>query len=203
MQTAINLGDYVKLGFEQDVEIRGKARIGDPLLSRKDGLVYRAARCTSATSTQPTYSRTWWTASSSSWRRLGPTRRGRNNAKMAAEVRARRHGVRPSARVDNRLDEMPMVAVACLICGARVLARKSSWNQTSVQWNADATARCAERAEAQKLTGPGGRCLFLSFGAQRVDPRSGATRRLGCCRRNSGPHKVIRSMRSVAISFPA
>ena len=70
-----------------------------------------------------------------------------------------------SARVDNRLDEMPMVAVACRTCGARVLARKSSWNQTSVQWNADATARCAERAEAQKLTGPGGRGLFLGCSA--------------------------------------
>jgi hypothetical protein len=66
-----------------------------------------------------------------------------------------------SARVDNRLDEMPMVAVACRTCGARVLARKSSWNQTSVQWNADATARCAERAEAQKLAAHGSRGVFL------------------------------------------
>jgi hypothetical protein len=66
-----------------------------------------------------------------------------------------------SARVDNRLDEMPMVPVACRNCGARVLARKSSWNQTSVQWNADATSRCAERAEAQKVTVPGSRGVFL------------------------------------------
>ena len=66
-----------------------------------------------------------------------------------------------SARVDNRLDEMPMVAVACRNCGARVLARKSSWNQTSVQWNADATDRCVERAEAQKVTVPGSRGVFL------------------------------------------
>jgi hypothetical protein len=64
-------------------------------------------------------------------------------------------------RDDNRLDEMPMVAVACRDCGARVLARKSSWNQTSVQWNADATARCAQRAEAQKISAPGSRGLFL------------------------------------------
>jgi hypothetical protein len=66
-----------------------------------------------------------------------------------------------SVRADNRLAEMPMVPVACLNCGARVLARKSSWNQTSVQWTADATARCAERAEAQKMSAQGGRAVFL------------------------------------------
>jgi hypothetical protein len=57
------------------------------------------------------------------------------------------------ARTDNRLDEMPMVPVACRNCGAQVLARKSSWNQTSVQWNATATARCAERREADHIAG--------------------------------------------------
>jgi len=65
-----------------------------------------------------------------------------------------------SVKTDNRLDEMPMVPVACRSCGARVLARKSSWNQTSVQWNADATARCAERAEAQQMFG-----VFLACSA--------------------------------------
>ena len=35
MQTAISLGDFVKMGFEQDVEIwRNKARIDNPLLCR-------------------------------------------------------------------------------------------------------------------------------------------------------------------------
>ena len=72
-----------------------------------------------------------------------------------------------SVREDNRLDEMPMMPVACRNCGARVLARKSSWNQTSVQWNADATARCAERAEAQKISVPGGRGVFLACSALR------------------------------------
>ena len=66
-----------------------------------------------------------------------------------------------SAHADNRLDEMPMMPVACRNCGARVLARKSTWNQTSVQWNADASARCAERAEAEKLALRGGRGVFL------------------------------------------
>ncbi len=70
-----------------------------------------------------------------------------------------------SARKDNRLDEMPMVPVACRTCAARVLARKSSWNQTSVQWNADATGRCVERAEAQRISAPGGRGVFLMCSA--------------------------------------
>jgi hypothetical protein len=66
-----------------------------------------------------------------------------------------------AATQDNRLNIMPMVPVACRDCGARVLARKSSWNQTSVQWNADATARCAERAQAQQISVPGSRGVFL------------------------------------------
>lgn len=67
--------------------------------------------------------------------------------------------------VDNRLDELPMMPVACRNCGARVLARKSSWNQTSVQWNADATARCAERREADKMSAHAGRGVFLACSA--------------------------------------
>ena len=70
-----------------------------------------------------------------------------------------------SVRADNRLDEMPMVPVACRNCGALVLARKSSWNQTSVQWNADAMAHCAERREAQNMSAPGGRGVFLACSA--------------------------------------
>ena len=69
------------------------------------------------------------------------------------------------AWLDNRLDEMPMRPVACRKCGARVLARKSTWNQTSVQWNADATARCAERAEADKMSAHAGRDVFLACSA--------------------------------------
>jgi hypothetical protein len=70
-----------------------------------------------------------------------------------------------SVHEDNRLDEMPMVPVVCRSCGARVLARKSTWNQTSVQWNADAVARCAERAEAQRLSAHAGRGVFLACSA--------------------------------------
>ncbi len=48
-------------------------------------------------------------------------------------------------RPDVRLADAPMQPVACTTCGAAVLARKSSWDQSSVQWNAAALDRCAER----------------------------------------------------------
>jgi hypothetical protein len=66
-----------------------------------------------------------------------------------------------SVKEDNRLDEMPMMPVMCRSCGARVLARKSSWNQTSVQWNADATAQCTERADADKMSAHASRGVFI------------------------------------------
>ncbi|MCV7281104.1 3-ketosteroid-9-alpha-hydroxylase subunit A [Mycolicibacterium flavescens] len=45
MQTAVALGDFVKMGFEQDVEIwRNKARIDNPLLVEEDGPVYQLRR---------------------------------------------------------------------------------------------------------------------------------------------------------------
>lgn len=45
MQTAVELGDFVKMGFEQDVEIwKNKARIDNPLLVEEDGPVYQLRR---------------------------------------------------------------------------------------------------------------------------------------------------------------
>ena len=45
VQTAVALGDFVKLGFEQDVQIwRNKARIDNPLLVEEDGPVYQLRR---------------------------------------------------------------------------------------------------------------------------------------------------------------
>jgi hypothetical protein len=70
-----------------------------------------------------------------------------------------------TVRPDNRYADSPMVPVACRRCGAQVLARKSSWNQTSVQWNADATANCLERSDADKVAAYGGRGLFLACSA--------------------------------------
>ncbi|OLT82917.1 ferredoxin [Mycobacteroides chelonae] len=44
-----------------------------------------------------------------------------------------------------------MVPVGCQHCGAEVLARKSSWQQTSVQWNAQAESRCLQRRDSTGL----------------------------------------------------
>jgi hypothetical protein len=67
-------------------------------------------------------------------------------------------------KTDNRLDEMPMAPVVCRSCTAQVMVRKSTWNQTSVQWNSEATVRCAERQEAERI--PGHR-IFLVCSALR------------------------------------
>ena len=72
-----------------------------------------------------------------------------------------------TVRADNRLDDAPMVPVDCRRCAATVLVRKSSWAQTSVQWNAEALAACPERREAGKLARHGGRDLFLACSALR------------------------------------
>ncbi|OBH80617.1 ferredoxin [Mycobacterium scrofulaceum] len=68
-------------------------------------------------------------------------------------------------REDERLADMPMMPVACRRCGARVQVRKSSLNQTSVQWTASALARCEERSAATQLAPYGGCNLFLSCSA--------------------------------------
>ncbi|AFM16369.1 hypothetical protein Mycch_1570 [Mycolicibacterium chubuense NBB4] len=67
-------------------------------------------------------------------------------------------------RPDIRLADAPMVPVACQRCGASVLARKASWNQTSVQWSAGASEQCQERCQASQLK-PDGGGLFLACNA--------------------------------------
>jgi hypothetical protein len=51
-------------------------------------------------------------------------------------------------REDNRLQDAPMRPVRCGRCAARVTVRKSSWPQTSIQWDAAARAACEELREA-------------------------------------------------------
>ncbi|MGO4443636.1 ferredoxin [Mycobacterium sp. 2YAF39] len=70
-----------------------------------------------------------------------------------------------AVRSDNRLADSPMVPVTCSRCGASVSARKSTWNQTSVQWSAEASARCLERRDAQNLAEHAERGLFLACSA--------------------------------------
>lgn len=72
-------------------------------------------------------------------------------------------------RVDNRLtDGAPMRPLACDRCAAQVLVRKSSWQQTSVQWNGRAVALCAERE--------GGGAAFEGCGSLRDTIREAALR---------------------------
>lgn len=67
-------------------------------------------------------------------------------------------------RPDNRFLDAPMRSVECRRCSARVQVRKSSWHQTSVQWDAAATATCQERPDAEPLPGPNGN-FFASCSA--------------------------------------
>lgn len=48
-------------------------------------------------------------------------------------------------RPDVRLDDGPMQEVPCRACSAVVEVRKSSWEQTSIQWTTAAIAQCRER----------------------------------------------------------
>ena len=50
-----------------------------------------------------------------------------------------------TVRPDNRLADVPMTPVDCGACGARVQVRKSSWEQTSVQWDGASRDRCDHR----------------------------------------------------------
>lgn len=57
-------------------------------------------------------------------------------------------------REDVRLTDLPMRPLACGSCGAIVEVRKSSWDQTSVQWHSEALEACLERrASTAAFTG--------------------------------------------------
>ncbi|MEV0043973.1 ferredoxin [Nocardia rhamnosiphila] len=58
-----------------------------------------------------------------------------------------------ATRTDNRLLDTPMRPLRCRACAAELLVRKSSWQQTSVQWNAEASAMCRELGAAP-MPGP-------------------------------------------------
>ena len=68
-------------------------------------------------------------------------------------------------QIDNRLSDSPMVQLDCRRCGAQVLVRKGSWNQTSVQWNADASAACLQRRDPDNSGAYSGRGVFLGCSA--------------------------------------
>ncbi|WP_329240373.1 ferredoxin [Actinoallomurus sp. NBC_01490] len=51
-------------------------------------------------------------------------------------------------RSDDRLADLPMTPVECLRCHATVQVRKSSWQQTSIQWDEAGARACLERRPA-------------------------------------------------------
>ena len=61
-----------------------------------------------------------------------------------------------SLRPDNRLADVPMTPLACQTCGAQVAVRKSSWDQTSIQWLGNAADACVERRATAVGPGPNG-----------------------------------------------
>ena len=69
-----------------------------------------------------------------------------------------------AVRPDVRLENGPMTRVACRTCGACVEARKSSWDQTSIQWSREALEACVERRASSPRPGPNG-TTFLGCAA--------------------------------------
>ena len=57
-----------------------------------------------------------------------------------------------------------MSPVTCGTCEAHVQARKSSWEQTTIQWSAEAVDACVERRGTATGTGPNG-ATFLGCAA--------------------------------------
>lgn len=67
-----------------------------------------------------------------------------------------------------------MQPVPCATCGAEVLARKSSWDQSTVQWNAAALAQCLERRTTPTSSTRPNRNAFPGCSALRDTVRAAA-----------------------------
>ncbi|MFD7077816.1 ferredoxin [Nocardioides sp. NPDC057577] len=83
--------------------------------------------------------------------------------------------VRPDVRPDVRLDDAPMQPVTCGTCEGHVQVRKSSWDQTSIQWSEAALAACVERRASSPRPGPNG-ATFTGCAALRDAIREAAVR---------------------------
>ena len=81
-----------------------------------------------------------------------------------------------AVRPDVRLEAAPMQPVACTGCGAEVLARKSSWDQSTLQWNATALSLCAERRTTTARSERPNRNAFAGCAALRASIREAAVR---------------------------
>lgn len=83
----------------------------------------------------------------------------------------------PRVRSDVRLDDEPMRDLTCDRCGAVVTARKSSWDQTSLQWTRAALARCEERRDhGERAMTAAGREAFRGCAALKQSVRAAAVR---------------------------
>ena len=80
-----------------------------------------------------------------------------------------------AVRPDNRLADGPMVPVECESCTATVLVRKSSWEQTSLQWSEESVATCLERRADTRRPGPNGE-VFINCAALRGSVRTAVHR---------------------------
>ncbi len=63
---------------------------------------------------------------------------------MSTSTRAAEH-----VRADDRLDDLPLTPVECQTCRAVVGVRKASWQQTSIQWDEQASRICRERPHVE------------------------------------------------------
>lgn len=79
-------------------------------------------------------------------------------------------------RPDVRLEVAPMQPVACATCGAEVLARKSSWDQSTLQWTAAALEQCAERRTTTGRSDRPNRNAFAGCASLRGSVREAAVR---------------------------
>lgn len=59
-----------------------------------------------------------------------------------------------TTRQDERLRDGPLLPVRCRRCAAEVLVRKASWEQTSIQWNAEARTACVGLSDDAHATCP-------------------------------------------------
>lgn len=82
---------------------------------------------------------------------------------------------RPQIRPDVRYETLEPTPVECQACGAQVLARKASWEQTSLQWPTAATQACLERRGSTRRPGTNGG-VFLGCSAMRDSLREAAVR---------------------------
>ena len=80
-----------------------------------------------------------------------------------------------AVRPDVRLEQAPMEPVECGTCHCRVEVRKSSWEQTSIQWHRDAMEACVERRASSPGSGPNG-ATFTGCAALREAVREAAVR---------------------------